>query len=303
MAKPDLLADAVVFAAVAARGSFTAASRELGLSKSAVSARVRRLEASLETRLLVRSTRAVRTTEEGALLATRVELMREHWRDARALLDARRAEPAGVLRVTAPADFASAVVAPVLAEMLAEAPNLVVDLVPDDRTLDLLRHNIDVAIRVSRPEGSSLIVRRLGEETGWVAVGRGSPWAHLHDLPETEQLRSLPDLPWVGSRDDGPVVTLTARDGGGRQSFTPQYRAWVPRGLGLAPLVANGVGAAVLPDSMMLGDPRLVPLAPSHRGGAWSLWMVRPSREHTPARVVELVRRLVARMQEPIYTA
>lgn len=299
---PDQVADAFVLAVVADRGSFTEASRELGLSKSAVSARVRRLEAHFDTPLLRRTTRTVQPTEDGAQLVSHVRLMQEHWRDALDLLDSARQQPVGTLRVTAPSAFAEAVVSPVVTEMLDEFPQLTVDLLSDDRNLDLVRDNIDAAVRMAKPRDSSTVVRRIGEELGWVTVAASSQWASLRHLSADRQLRALPELPWVGSREDGNGVTLTPRAGGTPQMFEPRYRAWVPGGLGLAALVRSGAGAAVLPESMLAGRTDLVRLATTHHGGAWPIWLLRPSRRHVPARVRQFVERLEQRLTQPIYS-
>ncbi|MGH1341324.1 MAG: LysR family transcriptional regulator [Nannocystales bacterium] len=299
---PDLASRALIFAEVAECGSFTAAAVHLRLSKSTVSARVRELESRLETQLLTRTTRAVRLTDEGAAFLESVLRMREHWVDAVAWLATRGDEPSGVLRVTAPVTLCEVLVSPVLCEMLATFPRLAIELIPDDRNLDLVRDNIDLAIRVGELADSSWVGQRVGEEHGWVAVGRGSRWDDALQGPPEEQLQQLLEIPWVGSAGRRRNLTLTPRDGGDARELQVHHRAWTQSSPGLLSLVRQGAGAAVLPDSMMhAGGADVRVVLPSYTAEHYSLWALRPSRRHTPSRVVAFAERIRDRLRTPLY--
>ncbi len=298
---PDLAAKALIFAEVAECRSFTAAAAHLGLSKSTVSGRVRELESRLDTQLLTRTTRAVRLTDEGAAFLDTVLRMREHWVDATALLATRGDEPSGVLRVTAPVTLSEVLVAPVVCEMLAAHPRLEVDLLPDDRNLDLVRDNIDLAIRVGPLSDSSLIAQRVGEEHGWIAVGRGSRWdTALREAPE-QQLERLQEIPWVGSEGRHRELTLTPIEGGDPRRLQIRHRAWT-QSPGLLSLVQHGAGAAILPDSMMrAGGASVRTILPGYTAENYPLWVLRPSRRHTPSRVVAFSNRIRDRLRTPLF--
>ncbi len=301
---PEIVAKALVFAEVAERGSFTAAARHLGVSKSTVSDRVRALETELDTRLLTRTTRAVRLTDDGVAFLETVLRMREHWRDAVALLATRSEEPVGILRVTAPVTLSDVLVTPVVCEMMAAHPRLEVDLLPDDRNLDLVRSNIDLAIRIGPLPDSSLMVQRLGEEHGWIAVGRGSRWDRCIGGTVRELLDALEnEVPWIGGDGEPSELVLSPRQGGEPLGLTRRrYRARAQNGQGLLSLVQHGAGAAILPDSMMrVGGAQLRTICPGYTAEHYPLWLLRPSRRHTPARVRVFLDRIRQRLEAPIF--
>ena len=295
---PDLIAHALIFAKVAEHGSFTQAAKHLGMSKSAVSARVRRLEEELQVQLLTRTTRAVRLTDEGATFLETLLRVRERWHDATALLADRHQEPVGVLRITAPVTLSDVWVTPIVCEMMDAHPRLDVHLMPEDSNLDLLHHNIDLAIRVGHPADSSMLISSLGSEHGWVAVGSESPWVSLLMGGPEETARALEAIPWIGAPDTTPEITLTPRDAGPTLRLRPRYRAWAHNGQGLLSLVCHGAGAAILPDSMMLaaGDAVCVVL-PTHTAATYSLWALRPAQSYTPSRVLLFLQALRDRLE------
>lgn len=301
--EPDLVAHAIVFSEVAEHGSFTQAAQRLGLSKSTVSSRVRELETALATQLLTRTTRAVRLTDEGAAFLESVQRMREHWLDARERLATQHAEPTGILRVTAPITLSDVLVTPVACEMLSDFPRLQVELLPDDRNLDLVRDNIDLAIRVGPLRDSSLVAQRIGEESGWIAVARGSVWDERLRGDDETQLAILTELPWIAARGFANEVCLTPREDGPERRFTPVRRASAASGQGLLSLTRHGAGVTILPDSMMaLGGDELRVILPHYRGGVFPLAVLRPSRRHTPPRVRVFLERVKARLRKPIFT-
>ena len=149
------------FVRVVETGSFSAAARLLRVGQPAVSKTIAALEERLGVRLLVRSTRALQPTDAG-------QAFYEH--ALRALAEAEEAEIAarglgrgleGRLRVCAPVTFARLHVAPSLGDFLAAYPKLSVELVMDDRNIDLLSENVDVALRLGTLVDSTLSARRL----------------------------------------------------------------------------------------------------------------------------------------------
>ena len=156
----DLTAMAV-FAAVVEAGGFTAAARQLGLSKSAVSKRVARLEAELGARLMNRTTRRLALTEVGTeYYAACARVVREAEAAALAVSHL-QAEPRGVLRVSAPMSFGQRHLGPALPAFLEAHPALRLDLDLNDRRVDLIAERHDMAIRIGRLRDSSLVARTL----------------------------------------------------------------------------------------------------------------------------------------------
>lgn len=150
-----------LFVQVVQSGSFSAAARALDLTPSAVSKQISRLEDRLTARLITRTTRQFKLTEEGRAY---------YERSTRILADVAEAEQAvsqiqgvarGSLRVNLPVAFGRLHVAPLLPAFLADHPKLSIDLTLNDRYVDLVEEGVDVALRIGELKDSSLIARRL----------------------------------------------------------------------------------------------------------------------------------------------
>ena len=151
-----------LFLRVVDAGSLKAAAEQIGADPSAVSRKIAALEGRLGVKLLERSTKRSTPTEAGA----------RYYEGMRRVIDAQLAleadiaglvhTPTGRLRVTAPVDFGARFVAPVLARMQDEHPDLSVELLLGSTFADLVEQGIDVAVRIGRLADSSLIAKRLG---------------------------------------------------------------------------------------------------------------------------------------------
>src|SRR4051812_31256827 len=156
----DDLKPLAVFAEVVEAGSMSGAARRLGVSPSAVSQIVRALEQQGGVTLLHRSTRKLALTEAGERYYPHCQRMVAAARAAAESLQLARDAPSGELRVSAPVGFATHI-APALAPLLAEAPQLRLRLLVDDAMIDLIDARIDLALRVGRLADSSWVARRL----------------------------------------------------------------------------------------------------------------------------------------------
>jgi DNA-binding transcriptional LysR family regulator len=157
----DLLAVMEAFVRVVEAGSFSAAARCLNTGQPAISKSVAQLEDQLGVRLLIRSTRGLTPTEAGEGFyqsARRAIKEADH-----AVQEARGAGTgfAGRLRVSAPTTFASLHVVPRLPKFLAAHPQLAIDLILDDRVVDLVGEGADIALRMGTLRDSSLVARRI----------------------------------------------------------------------------------------------------------------------------------------------
>ena len=149
------------FQKVVETGSFTAAAQALGITKSAVSKHVSRLEDRLGIRLLDRTTRRLRPTEVGAAFHQRISRILSDIEEAEDAAASLQAEPRGTLRVNAPVSFGVRHLGPLLNGFLDSHPGLSVDLVLNDRVVDLIDEGFDMAVRIADLADSSLIARRL----------------------------------------------------------------------------------------------------------------------------------------------
>ncbi|MBO9398349.1 LysR family transcriptional regulator [Shimia sp. R9_2] len=150
-----------LFVQVVDKGSFSAVARATHTTPSAVSRQISRLEEDLGTRLLQRTTRQQVLTEAGEIYLRHARQIAEDTEAARRAVSQLGQDPSGVLRITAEADLANALLSPMLPEFLAKYPNLRVQLHTSAKMEDLIDRGIDVAIRMGHLESSSLIAKRL----------------------------------------------------------------------------------------------------------------------------------------------
>jgi DNA-binding transcriptional LysR family regulator len=164
----DRLSAMETYVSVVETGSFSAAARRLDVGQPAVSKAIAQLEKRLGTRLLMRSTRGLTPTEAGE---------RFYEGACRTIADAHEAELAvrdagegfaGRLRVCAPVTFARLHIIPRLGGFLDAHPELRVEIVLDDRPIDLLAEGIDVALRLGDPDDSTMTGRQIGEAPRFV---------------------------------------------------------------------------------------------------------------------------------------
>lgn len=154
--------DMRVFVRVVDRGSFSAAAQDLGLTPSAVSKQISRLEDRLGVRLLHRTTRRLALTPEGESYHARARDILAAIAEAEAEVAGADARPRGRLRVNMGTAFMLHVLAPALPDFLALYPDIEMDLTVTDRTVDLIAENSDVAIRLGPIDDPSLVARRFG---------------------------------------------------------------------------------------------------------------------------------------------
>ncbi|CRM61531.1 MULTISPECIES: LysR family transcriptional regulator [Pseudomonas] len=159
----DRLTAMETFVHVVETGSFSAAAKRLGIGQPAVSKSIAQLETRLAVRLVLRSTRGLTTTEAGLAFFEKAKRAID---EANAADDAARGAGAGLtgnLRISAPVTFARMHIIPHLGPFLSQFPELNVDVVLDDRSLNLVEEGIDVALRMGNMNDSSLTARKIGE--------------------------------------------------------------------------------------------------------------------------------------------
>jgi DNA-binding transcriptional LysR family regulator len=207
-----------VFAAVVERGGFSAAAKLFGMTPSAVSKLVTRLEARLGARLINRSTRKLQLTAEGQAFHQRCVTILSDIAEAECEAAAGRA-PRGRVRVNANVAFGNQVLLPLVPAFLAEHPELSIDLVFTDQVVDLIEERADIAIRVAPGplRGNQLMARKIGESG--VAVVASPDYLARHGAPKTPAdlakhnligfnfARSVEGWPF---RFDGALISIAA---------------------------------------------------------------------------------------------
>lgn len=276
------LEDLAAFVLVAETGSFTAAAKRLRVPKSTVSRRIARLEEDLSTSLVVRTSRKVTLSEAGVVYLERIAPALARIDEASRAAREERERPRGHLRVTAPFDVATGWLAQVIPAFRAAHPQVSVEVVVDDRRLDLVSEGIDLALRIAMQlEDSTLVARKLAS----VDV---SLWASPKYLKQRGHPKKVEDLArhqlLVMRATQGRARLALRKDGAERSVEVP------------VPITSNdptflrrmallGAGIALLPE--LHGDTKqqLEPVLAGWAAGASTLFVVYPSARALPAKV------------------
>ncbi|KPC52524.1 LysR family transcriptional regulator [Amantichitinum ursilacus] len=183
--KIENIGDLAVLVHTARSGSLTGAAAVMGVTPAAASAALKRLETQLGTRLFERSTRAMRLTEQGQTLLDYATRAFELVAEGEALVTEQRTRLVGRLRVAAPADLARTTLLAWFDEFLAQHPGVEIKLAAGDRPLDVIRDQVDVAIRYGIPADSRMVARPLLLQRPIVTA---SPeYLQRHGTPTTPQ--------------------------------------------------------------------------------------------------------------------
>jgi DNA-binding transcriptional LysR family regulator len=288
------------FVTVVREGSFTAAARRLKTPKSTISARIAALEASLGARLLERTTRSLRLTNEGTAFFERAAAAVAEAQEAERVIRDRDAVPTGHLRVSAPYLFGEVALPAVAVNYAALYPQATVDIVLSDRRVNLVEEGFDLAIRVGSSKDSSLVSRLIATtRQRWVVAPALA--AALTHLREPESLKSVPCI-------------LFDSGGSMRQPMTWRYRQGAKTGavrvdgpLAMNSLIAirkaalAGAGVAALPEFLVGSDLKngtLVSVLDDWTGTTFEIRAVFPSLRLLNARTRAFIDLLVAAMDE-----
>lgn len=276
----DRLREMELFVRVVETSSFSAAARDLKLGQPAISKAIAGLEERLGIRLLVRSTRQLSPTEAGTAFYERA---------LRAIAEANEADVAaqgagagleGRLRICAPVTFARLHLVPKLGGFLGAHPRLRLELVMDDRVIDLVAENIDAALRLGNLSDSSLRARKLAEAERYVVA-----------TPAYFKKRGVPANPTELLEHDGIVYGQASggqewlfRRGTSETSIRLRARLTLSAAEGVREAVLAGQGFAIT--SRWMFAPELVsgtvlPVLKEWTLPPMELWVIYPSGKLT----------------------
>lgn len=157
----ERLTGLIAFARAGSLGSYSAAARSLGISPSAVSKSVQRLEQQLGVPLFARTTRSLSLTPEGRDLHERATRLLRDAEEIEQMAMAARGEPSGTLRIAASLPIGLHLIAPLLPAFREKHPKVTIDLRLDDQLVDIIEQRIDLAVRIGNLADSRLLARRL----------------------------------------------------------------------------------------------------------------------------------------------
>jgi DNA-binding transcriptional LysR family regulator len=281
-----LLSGVSTLAAVVESGSFVKAADALGLSASGVSRAVSRLEARVGVRLLDRTTRSVRLTDEGARFYQQVAPHLDGIEEAAMLASGASQTVRGRLRVDVDPIFSRMVLAPHLKQFMIRYPGLELELITRDLMSDLVADGIDIAIRFGQQPSSSRIARKL-METRVLTVAAPAYLAE-HGTPKTPA--DIAGHSCIQFRDPLTGRTFEWELHRGRKIVSLSARGPLlmsDPGTMLDACLAGAGIAQVLALSVkdLLAEGRLVELYPDWPGETFPLYAIHPSRHHVPAKV------------------
>jgi DNA-binding transcriptional LysR family regulator len=288
MAKmPDLEALGV-FAKVAELRSFSAAAKDLDLSKATVSKAVTRLEQRLGTRLFNRTSRRLALTDAGRMLMLRASRILAEGEAAESEALAQSTVPRGLVRLAAPMSFGLSEIAPALPSFLAAYPEVAVDLHLSDEIVDLIGAGFDMALRIAALSDSSLVARRLRRVERFLV---GAP-AYLAAQGRPAHPRDLQDLACLCyAYLPAPELWRFVNEGGEEATVRPSGPFRANNADALMPALLAGQGLAVQPDFVVhqaLAEGRLEIVMPEWRPPEIALHLVMPPGGPRPARVEAL---------------
>ena len=240
----DQLAAMATFVRAVDAGSLSAAARAIPSSLTSVSRQISALEQHFGTRLLLRTTRQLALTEDGRIFYERARSVLGEMKEIEEALARNRREPAGRLRVSAPALMGRLLIAPLLGDFLRACPSLSVDLLLIDRNVDLIEEDVHLALRVGRVADSQLVTRKLGEvqmihcASPDYLARRGEPQSPS-DLAQHDCL--------VFSDAPGVATWRFGRDAGSGQRVRISGRLWVNSLDALATAAESGAGVVRVP--------------------------------------------------------
>lgn len=236
------------FVRVVETGSFSAAARFLNVGQPAVSKTIAQLENRLQVSLLIRSTHGLAPTEAGQRFFERAKLAIQEANEAELAARGAGAGLSGCLRVSAATTFARLHIVPLLPRFLAQHPELEIDVILDDRVIDLIAEGIDVSLRMGALPDSSAVARKL-------ATGRRSVLATPAYLARAGEPQSPAD---IAAHDTVLYSQLSniwsfQRDGA-EASVTVRSRVRVSAAEGLRAAVLSDMGLTIASDWMFWSE-------------------------------------------------
>ena len=275
------LNEMAIFAVVVGCGSFTKAADKLKLPKSTVSRKVSQLEKRVGVRLINRTTRNLKPTETGKLYYENCMKMLEQAEEADRIVNNMQSEPTGLLRISTPLAFGIPFFVDILKRFSHKYPKVNLEIISDNKALDMLDEEIDIAFRIGPLEDSSLVARNLG--TARLSLCATPEYLAEHGVPQSiEDLSehnciTHPEFEWVLQKKhnaEAPniVSRMVAND-------VEMIRM----------LVLDNYGIGALPQLLIADDVRAGKLKLLLQDTPFqerTFYMVYPSRREPPSKVV-----------------
>ena len=273
-----------IFHAVAEAGSFTSATVNLNLSQSAISRQIQSLEEDLKVKLFERHARGLTLTENGEYVFKTAHEVITKLREVETSLGDKKNKPSGKLTVTTFVSFGTTWLTPRIQEFMQLNPEIEVELIFDDKELDLSTRQADIGIWARRPKQLNYIQKKLIDINYHIY---GSP-KYLEKYGYPKKLSDLNQHKFIsfGKAAPSPVfnpdcaLKLGMKDNKKRKTVMKVNSVY-----GLLLAVQSGVGLAALPDYLTVKQPNIVKVLPSIEGPITEAHFVYPQSLKNVARV------------------
>ena len=286
-----------IFHTVAEAGSFTNASSLLNLSQSAISRQIQALENDLKVQLFERHARGLVLTENGEYLFKSAHEVISRLKDVESNLSGEKDKLHGKLAVTTVVSFGTTWLTPRIKEFMDLHPGIRVELIFDDKELDLSTREADVAIRMRRPKQLNYIQKKFVNFN--YHIYGSNQYLEKNGYPKT--IKDLDNHKFITYGRGAPspvynpdwVVKLGAKEGKKRKSIMKVNSVY-----GLLLAVQSGVGLAALPDYIVHNVPNLTKVLPDESGKPTETHFVYPASLKNAARLTAFRNFLFSKMNE-----
>ena len=277
-----------VFAHIVDEGSISGAADKLALSKSVVSQHLKALEKELGAVLLKRTTRRQVLTTIGKTFYLECQKLNSIAESAWNHASGAQQEPQGKIRITAPNALMDFVVSPVLASLMLQYPKLKPELISDDECVNLMEHDIDLAIRVGHSESSNLKQKRIGSFRD-VLCGQSH-------ATQTE----IEQLPYIANRWQGKTIEHTfLSDLGEAFTLKKEVNCRVNSIHSCMSLIKSGAGIGLIPDFYYESEQEeVVRLLPKMKLPENPVFALTPFQESPPLSVTLCIKEIKKRLAE-----
>ena len=286
-----------IFHAVAEAGSFTSATVILNLSQSAISRQIQSLEEDLIVKLFERHARGLTLTENGEYVYKTAHEVISKLKEVETTLSDKKDKPSGKIVVTTVMSFGTTWLTPRIQEFMDLNPEIEVELVFDNKELDLSTRQADIGIFMRRPKQLNYIQKKLIDLNYHIY---GSPkYLEKHGYPKTVNDLNKHKFISFGKGAPSPVynpdwaLKLGMKDNKKRKTCMRVNSVY-----GLLLAVQSGVGLAALPDYITVKQPNIVKVLPNVEGPITEAHFVYPASLKNVARITSFRNFLFSKIQE-----
>lgn len=273
-----------VFTRVVETKSFSEAARQLGVAKSAVSKQIAQLEKEVGIRLLNRSTRSLSLTEAGEIFYRHSAEIVSRTKIALSELREYQNQPTGTLRISSPISYGTKHLVPVIKELRALYPLLKIDLLLEDRIINMVEEGVDLAIRIGWLQDSNLVAKKICESP--VVVFASPGYLAQKGKPKTPE--DLQQHSWIGlSILKSPLKWQFEKSG---QPYNVQLQSALKSNSveAVIALAKSGQGISALSQYAIqdnINNGTLQPILSDYQLKPSGIYAVYPHREHVPPKV------------------